>query len=90
MLNVKNISTVANELEARGWIVNGHADTNGRTWDISITKDEHMATLFVVMGGIVDVYIDTEIDGHTVKLEDSTAESVINYMINTLEPKMLN
>lgn len=88
MLNVKNISTVANELEARGWIVNGHADTNGRTWDISITKDEHMATLFVVMGGIVDVYIDTEIDGHTVKLEDSDAKTVLDYILNKLIPAM--
>lgn len=88
MLLVKNVSQVSEAMEARGWIVNGHADTNGRTWDISITKDEHMATLFVVMGGIVDVYIDTEIDGHTVKLENSDAETVLDYILNKLIPKM--
>lgn len=88
MLLVKNVSQVANVLETRGWIVNGHSDANGKTWDVSITAGDKTATLYVVMGGIVDVYIDTEIDGHTVKLENSDAETVLDYILNKLIPKM--
>lgn len=88
MLYVKNVSQVANVLEARGWIVNGHSDANGKTWDVSITAGDKTATLYIVTNGIVDVYVGGDEDGKTVKLADSSAETVTDYIINTLIPKM--
>ena len=88
MLNVKNVSTVANELEARGWIVNGHSDANGKTWDVSITAGDKTATLYIVTNGVIDVYVGADENGKTVKLENSDAETVTDYIINTLIPKM--
>lgn len=88
MLNVKNVSTVANELEARGWIVNGHADSNGRTWDVSITAGSKTATLYIVTNGIIDVYVGADENGKTVKLENSDAKTVLDYILNKLIPAM--